>query len=168
MISGQNRFSIPSSFHVHIQFIDIIQTFVLFGIVWLREYYTIEITADKITDYYRNVHRKDTPYICFKKRQWRRKIDKGICHTVRKSAYYEQRHTEKQREHISLACKINGCRHYETTSDCKKSASDCTGVQTQLQDILSRSLQIHRRQSCEKGNRQTSQYIAEKNDQQIQ
>ena len=94
-------------------------------------------------------------------------IHKGVSHTMRESAYNEQRHSEQKRKYVSFTCKSHCSSHNESASYSKKSASQHSCIETSLKNRLSRSLQIHRRESGEKSNDKASTDIAQQNDKQI-
>ena len=74
-----------------------------------------------------------------------REVVEGVSHAVGEAAHNEERHREKQRQEILLSCKCHGSCHKKAATDSEDSATDSSCTEAELNDILRRSLDVHRR-----------------------
>ena len=88
-------------------------------------------------------------------------IVEGIGDAVGESAHDEERNRKQEREIVLLPGKLHGSRHHESATDPKESAAPRTGLQTEFEDVLSRTLDVHRRHTGEHGGTKAAEDVSQ-------
>ena len=108
---------------------------------------TVEITAYKVPEYDADVYAENLKEMgLYECHRYAEEVE-DICYAVRKSAYNEEWHSEKERKILILTGKMHSCSHDETATYGKKAALQCTCIQAKFHNLLSGSLDIKRRNS---------------------
>ena len=124
---------------------------------------TIEVASHKVACHYAGIEQQHSGKIFGKEIHRHGEIIEHIGHAVWKSAYYEQRHAEKQRQKFALARPFHGCGHDETASYGKHSALHISGIEACLEYALRCFLQRHGRHSRHQRHQQASHYVHAQN-----
>ena len=128
---------------------------------------TIEIAADEVADNDTCIYSDDLNGMNLPESERNAEVIEGIGHAVGEAAYDEERHTEKEREVLLLAGKLNGCGHYEAASYTQKSATDGSGTKAKLEDPLSGCLNFQWSHACKKRSYEASYDVSEKDHEQL-
>ena len=71
-------------------------------------------------------------------------VVEGICHAVGEAADDEERNRKHERKNVSFTGKCHCSSHEETTRDTKDTAYESAGSESELEDVLSCTLDVHR------------------------
>lgn len=128
---------------------------------------TIEITSDKITKDYAEIDDKSLESMVLYKFKWHAAVIEGICHTVGKSAYNEQRNCEKKRDIMLPACECHCSSHHETARDTEKTTTYRTSLDSESENILCRSLDIKRGHSSDETHDEAADDVTTEDDEKL-
>ena len=71
-------------------------------------------------------------------------VIKSICHTVSEAAYDEERNCEEERKHVAFAGECHRSGHEEAAWDAEEAASEGSGIEPELENLLRSCLDVHR------------------------
>lgn len=124
----------------------------------------IKIAANKISDYDADIENKNIEPVLGKEIDWYTEIIERICHTVREAAHDEERNTEEERKVLFFTSESHSCSHDKSAADGKYATLQRTDSETTSKNPLCRFLQRHWRTTNNQRNEQTTDDVAEKNE----
>ena len=107
--------------------------------------YSVEVTSDQITQHDADINSEDLESMSLEEGYRHACVVERICHAVGKAAHDEERNREQERKHVALTGECHRCGHEQTARDAEETACEGSGPESELEDLLRRSLDIHRR-----------------------
>ena len=106
---------------------------------------SIKIAADKVTQHDADIHAQNLEGMSLEEGYRYACIIECICHAVGKATYDEERNREQERKHVSFAGECYRCGHKKAARNAEKATCEGSGTESELEDLLSSSLDVHRR-----------------------
>ena len=105
----------------------------------------IEVAADKVTQHDADIHTEYLEGMCLQEGYRYSAIVKGVGHAVGEASYDEERNCKQEREHVAFAGKCHRSGHEQTAWDAEEAASEGSGLESELENLLRSCLDVHRR-----------------------
>ena len=104
----------------------------------------VEVAADKVTQDDADIDAEDLEGMSLEEGYRHSTIVKGVGHAVGEAAYDEERNCEQEREHVAFAGKCHRSGHEQTAWDAEEAASEGSGLEPELENLLRCCLDVHR------------------------
>ena len=116
-------------------------------ILILCQHNPIKVAADQVAKDDAYIYAKDLKSMGLEESYRYACVVERICNTVGKATNDEERNCEQERKHVSFTGECHRCSHEQTARNAEETACEGSGAESELQDLLSRSLDVHRRHS---------------------
>ena len=110
----------------------------------LGQHNTVKVAADKVAKDDAAVDAENFPQVEFPERKRHAAVVEGVCNTVGEAAHDEERNCEEERKEVLLAGETDCCGHHDTAADSEEAAAESADTETELEDLLGSSLDVHR------------------------
>ena len=94
-------------------------------------------------------------------------VIEGVGHAVSEAANDEERNCKKEGQIMLLPCECHSCGHKETARDAEETAAYCPCVKPELKNSLSRTLDVHRRDSCHESEAEAAEDVPQKDEEKL-
>ena len=140
-----------------------IRTFFLLFILILCKDDAVEIASDEVSEDDADIDCQDVKCICHPEIDRHAQVVEGISDAVGEAADNEERNSEKKGQILLLTRELYGCGHNESATDTEKAATDGSGTESELKDLLSGFLNGHWSDTGQKRCYETAEDISQQN-----
>ena len=106
--------------------------------------YAVKVAADKVTKDDADIHTEYLEGMRLEECYRHTCVVERVGHAVGEAAYDEERNCEQERKHIAFAGECHCCGHEQTARDAEETTCKCSGTESELEDLLRRTLDVHR------------------------
>ena len=128
---------------------------------------SVKVAADQVAEDDADIDAEDLEGMGLEEGYRHACVVECICHAVGEATYDEERNREQEREHVAFTGECNRCSHEQTARDAEEAACERSGLESELEDPLRRSLDVHRRHARKKSETETSDDVSEENEEEL-
>ena len=114
------------------------------SILCFFKYDSVKIAANQVAKHCADVDAENFKRVKFPECERGREVVEGVGHAVGEAAYDEERNCEKERKHVAFAGECHRSGHEEAAWDAEEAASEGSGLEPELENLLRSTLDVHR------------------------